>query len=197
MGINWVVKSLVVVVLGCIACLRTWADDSALPLYEQKIKAGLVYNLLKYTEWPKTTSTPTAGTQNPGNRAGETLHICVLGDDPFDGYLSPLAGRTAQQAIISIAHVTQIQQTSECKVVIVHRNQEFQLRQLLNFLQGKNILTISDMAQFAEQGGMVELTRQNEKINLHINTESLISARLAIDERMLKLAKIISSKKGV
>jgi hypothetical protein len=53
------------------------------------------------------------------------------------------------------------------------------------------------MAQFAEHGGMVELTRQNEKISLHINTESLNSARLAIDERMLKLAKIISNKKGV
>ncbi|HEY6529888.1 MAG TPA: YfiR family protein [Cellvibrionaceae bacterium] len=195
MWIKWIVKSVVIGILAVYTCLYAWADDSSLPLYEQKIKAGLVYNLLKYTEWPRLSTT--ADTQNTDNRAGETLHICVLGDDPFDGYLSPLAGRTAQQAIISIAHVTQIQQTGGCKVVIIHRSQEFQLPQLLSFLQGKNILTISDMTQFAEHGGMVELTRQNEKISLHINTESLNSARLAIDERMLKLAKIISNKKGV
>jgi hypothetical protein len=184
-------------ILGVPALLamHTYANEQSLPLYEQKIKAGLVYNLLKYTEWPKI-----AAVQSDKKSAEvsniATLQICLFGDDPFDGYLSPLEGRTAQQATISIIHITQVQQTERCSAVIIHRNQAHQLTQLLQFLRGKNVLTISDIAQFAEQGGMVEMTRQDEKVALHINKDSLDNAKLNIDARMLKLATIVSGKGG-
>jgi hypothetical protein len=166
-----------------------------LPLYEQKIKAGLVYNLLKYTEWQKIAVDE--NNKSPENPTGAKLQICIFGDDPFDGYLSPLEGRTAQQATITISHVSQVQQTAQCSAVIIHRNQAQQLNPLLQFLRGKNVLTISDIAQFAELGGMVEMTRQDEKIALHINKEALDSAKLSIDARMLKLATLVASKDGV
>lgn len=190
------VKIVIVYTAVCLGCTATLADDQLIPLYEQKIKAGLVYNLLKYTEWPKISIGQMGGHTNETGQTGEKLHICLFGDDPFDGYLSPLEGRTAQQAIIAIDRITQVQQSERCSVVIIHRNQEHQLRPLLQFLQGRNVLTISDMAQFAEHGGMVELTRHNEKVGLFINKESLDRAKLRIDERMLKLAKIISGKAG-
>lgn len=180
--------------VSCLVCGHGFAEEAATPLYEQKIKAGLVYNLIKYTEWPKTTATPANQVKAGGN--GNSLKICIFGDDPFDGYLSPLQGRTAQHAVISIAHVSIIPQTESCSVIIVHRNQREHLQRLFKFLQGKNILTISDIEKFSELGGMVELARHEEKIALHINKESVDSAKLIIDARMLKLAKIVSSKGG-
>ena len=179
-------------VLVCVLSIDAYADEQPLQLYEQKIKAGLVYNLLKYTEWPNISA---AQHDKPAENSTK-LQICLLGDDPFDGYLSPLEGRTAQQATITITHITQVQQTESCNAVIIHRNQAHQLHQLLQFLRGKNVLTISDIAQFAEQGGMIEMTRQDEKIALHINKDSLDSAKLNIDARMLKLATIVSDKGG-
>lgn len=184
-------------ILVCLLSMGTYAEEQPLPLYEQKIKAGLVYNLLKYTEWPKISTVLRDDNKSAENPNNTKLQICLFGDDPFDGYLSPLEGRTAQQATITIIHVTQVQQTEHCSVVIIHRNQTQHLTQLLQFLRGKNVLTISDIAQFAEQGGMVEMTRQDEKIALHINKESLDSAKLSIDARMLKLATIVSGKGGV
>jgi hypothetical protein len=181
-------------------CLCAYIDTHVyaaepLPLYEQKIKAGLVYNLLKYTEWQNISANE--NNKSAENTTGTRLQICIFGDDPFDGYLSPLEGRTAQQATITISHVTQVQQTAQCHVVIIHRNRAQQLNPLLQFLRGKNVLTISDIAQFAELGGMVEMTRQDEKIALHINKESLEGAKLSIDPRMLKLATVVASKGGV
>jgi hypothetical protein len=182
--------------LMCLLSNYSYADEQPQPLYEQKIKAGLVYNLLKYTEWPQVSIAPKADNKVAENPGITKLQICLFGDDPFDGYLSPLEGRTAQQATITIIHVTEVQQTEHCNAVIIHRNQAQQLNPLLQFLRGKNVLTISDIAKFAEQGGMVEMTRQDEKIALHINKESVDLAKLIIDARMLKLATIVSGKGG-
>jgi len=180
-------------VIACILCMQSVAEEIVSPLYEQKIKAGLVYNLIKYTEWPKTAFIAPNQVKNNNQAA---LTICIFGNDPFDGYLSPLQGRTAQQAVISIIHVNSIPEIQSCSVIIIHRNQREQLPNLFTVLHNKNILTISDIENFAELGGMVELARQEEKVVLQINKNSLDSAKLIIDARMLKLANIVSSQGG-
>jgi hypothetical protein len=180
------------VIFLCMQSATVCADPA--PLYEQKIKAGLVYNLIKYTEWPNSISVSNRDLKTQDNHTAITLKICLFGEDAFDGYLSPLQGRTAQQATIAIIHIKEVQQTQECNVVVLHRDQEHQLSLLIQFLQGKNILTISDISQFAEHGGMVELTRKDEKIALRINKKSLENAKLGIDARMLKLATIVTSQ---
>lgn len=161
--------------------LSVQAEEKPLLLYEQKIKAGLVYNLLKYTQWPKTS---------------EKLQICLMGGDSFEGYLSPLEGRTAQQFLISIVNIDQINQSQNCNLLVIHRNLEKDLSGLLDHPQIHNILTVSDIQGFATQGGMIELAKENEKINLYINNNAVIQDGLKIDERMLRLAKIVSGKDG-
>lgn len=158
------------------------AEEKSLQLYEQKIKAGLVYNLLKYTAWPK---------ESPSQTSGK-LQICLFGEDPFDGYLSPLEGRTAQQAPIFIIHINKVEETKDCSVVIIHRSMEKNLAELLRFLKHKNVLTISDIAQFAHRGGMVEMAKEDEKISLYINKDAVSHAGLNIQGPMLKLAKIVA-----
>lgn len=176
-------KTALIFLLLCAFSGAAGAQEKPVELYEQKIKAGLVYNLLKYTAWPKESALNTKG----------KLQICLLGADPFDGYLSPLEGRTAQQVPIAIDHIKNIADAVQCSVVIIHRSQAQNLPELLLTLKGKNILTVSDIEQFAQQGGMVELTKEGEKISLHINKGAVIHAGLNIQDPMLKLAKIVSS----
>lgn len=175
-------QKLIIAVLFCMAFYfsSVHAQDQKLELYEQKIKAGLVYNLLKYTTWP----------ESPGAR--RELQICLFGDDPFDGYLSPLEGRTAQQAPIGIKKVGQIAQTGDCSVVVIGRNQENNISALLQFLKGRHTLTISDIRHFTRQGGMVEMAKEGEKISLYINKSAVEKAGLDIGGRMLRLAKLVS-----
>jgi len=174
---------LFVSILWSLLCTPAQANEKPLVLYEQKIKAGLVYNLLKYTTWPKA--------MHNGK-----LHICLLGGDPFDGYLSPLEGRTAQQTVISIHHVDEIEKTEKCHLVVIHNTQSNNLPALLEFLHAKSILTISDMKGFALQGGMIEMAKENEKISLYINKEATTQAGLTIEDPMLKLAKIVATHGG-
>src|SRR4051812_905274 len=103
-------------------CFLAQGENKPLQLYEEKIKAGMVYNLLKYT----------ACLQESNSQISGKLHICMFGDDPFDSYLSPLEGRTAQQIPIFITHITHAEQADSCSVVIIHRAQEEQLDEVLS-----------------------------------------------------------------
>lgn len=164
-----------------------YADEAPRQL-EQKIKAGLVYNLLKYTIWPKESATQKEST----TIKKDELQVCLFGDDPFDGYLAPLQGRTAQQFLISITHVKQVDETDLCNVVIIHRSQEKHLSELLDYLNDKHVLTISDIGQFSRRGGMIEMAKEDEKIGLYVNKAAIDHAGLDIEGHMLKLAKIVS-----
>lgn len=160
------------------------AEDAPIKLYEQKIKAGLVYNLLKYTSWPNSDKSAT-------HRSA--IKVCIFGADPFDGYLAPLEGRTANQAIISIVHITQIDEVHRCQALIIHRSEEKQLAPLLEILSEKSVLTISDISQFSRRGGMVELAKEGEKIALFVNNKVVFNAGLVIEDPMLKLAKVVGN----
>jgi hypothetical protein len=154
--------------------------EQKLQLYEQKIKAGLVYNFLKYTDWPE------------GDKAEGRLRICLYGEDPFDGYLTPLQGRTAQQAVIDIAIIKRISEADNCNMVVIGQSRADDIPALLGFLKGKHVLTVSDISRFARQGGMVELTKEGSKIGLYINKDAVSRAGLDIQNQMLKLAKLVS-----
>jgi hypothetical protein len=163
--------------------IQGWPSENssrALELFEEKIKAGLVYNFLKYTDWPKS------------SQEKDTLRVCLFGNDPFKGYLTPLAGRHAQQFVIDIASIDDIQELEKCHLVFIGKNSKNDLPKLLNFLKNKHILTVSDMAQFAQQGGMIELTKEDQRIAFYINKGAVRDAGLNIQDRLLKLAKSVS-----
>jgi hypothetical protein len=152
-------------------------------LYEQKIKAGLVYNFLKYTVWPKDLL----------SEQQDHLNVCLYGDDAFDGYLFPLEGRTAQKFIISILRIDRISEIDRCHLLFIPRSQEDSLSELLPILKNKPLLTVSDIKNFARKGGMVELAKENDYINMYVNRKILNQAGLEIQDRFLKLAKLVSN----
>ena len=63
-------------IAACALCIFSYAEEMPTPLYEQKIKAGLVYNLLKYTEWPKSLANSPNQLKNIENP--NTLKICLF-----------------------------------------------------------------------------------------------------------------------
>ena len=151
-------------------------------LIEEKIKAGLVYNFLKYTIWP----------DSPSLEKDGRLKVCLFGDDAFDGYLSPMEGRTAQKMVISISRISQLSEIKNCNLLFVHRSRENSLDELFGYLRGRPVLTVSDIRGFSDEGGMIELATENERINFHINKSAMRNVDLVVQDRILKLAKSVS-----
>src|SRR6185312_13017324 len=103
--------------------------DETLQLHEQEIEAGLIYNFLKYIEWPDAAH-------------ASAMTICIYGDDPFKGYLQPMEGRTVNQRRIGLRSVHDAASAAGCDLLFVNAAEKGQWPQLEKSLAGKNVLTV-------------------------------------------------------
>jgi hypothetical protein len=154
-----------------------YAADS-LQLAEQEIKAGLLYNFLKYTEWP-------AGADP------SSISVCIFGDDPFGGYLDPMAGRTVNQRVITLRNIRDVSEAEGCQLLFVNAAEKTRWPQLQKFLAGKSILSVSDFSGFTAAGGMIEFGHQNNHISASLNIDSVNAAGLRVQERLLRLVTVV------
>ncbi|MBU0799618.1 MAG: YfiR family protein [Alphaproteobacteria bacterium] len=155
------------------------AQDNNLRLNEQKIKAGLIYNFLKATQWPK----------NPLMTEGGTLNICLLGGDSFAGYLHPLQGRTAQKYTIEIKILRSLADADFCHFLFVHDNQAGHLENIIAELQDKPVLTASSIPNFSRRGGMLEFGMKSGRVHLYMNRDRVAQSDLIIEEKIARLTE--------
>ena len=150
-------------------------------LVEQEIKAGLLYNFMKYTDWPS----------DRAQQPNAPIVVCLLGGDPFAGRLQPLAGRTVNQHVIELRNLRNVDEAGTCSLVFIHADEKPQWPQLRAALMGKALLTVSDFQGFADAGGMIEFTRVENKIGVKIDTAAVMAAHLQVQDRLLKLASAV------
>jgi hypothetical protein len=168
----------IVALLFAAAFLTPAYGEENVQLVEQEIKAGLLYNFLKYTQWP-------------AERANGNAVVCLFGGDPFNGRLQPMTGRTVNQHGIEIRNVHSVQETDACSLLYIHANEKPNWPQLRKALAEKVVLTVSDIDGFAESGGMIEFTRTDNRIGVKINVDAVTAAHLAVQARLLRLASTV------
>lgn len=156
----------------------TQAND--LRLTEQKIKAGLLYNFLKHTTWPAEAD----GSVPP------ILTVCIYGEDVFEDYLHPMAGRTVNQREIAIQSVISVDKVDSCHVVFVSAQAQDNWLKLQQHLETKPILTVSDSPKFAHSGGMIEFMKREQRIGAVFNLDAFQKAGLEINESLLTLTGV-------
>jgi hypothetical protein len=162
--------------LGLAPCAHA---AESLQLVEQEIKAGLLYNFLKYTDWPQ-----------PGT-PGAPMSVCLMGGDPFSGRLQPMSGRTVNQHVIEVRSVAAIDGIADCSILFIHAEAKPQWPALHMAIIAKPVLTVSDIPGFSDSGGMIEFTHMDNRIGMTINSAALRAAHLQVQERLLKLANAL------
>jgi hypothetical protein len=151
-----------------------------LKLYEQEIKAGLLYNFLKYTNWPVS------------DKNDAKIVLCVFGEDPFSGYLLPMEGRSVNQSLIKIRSIHTAEDAADCQMIFLNSAEKKQWPQLKGFIANKSILTVSDLSGFTNAGGMIEFGRKDDHISVLLNKNALTDAKLSVQDRLLKLVTVVA-----
>jgi hypothetical protein len=152
------------------------ADD--LRLGEQDIKAGLLYNFLRYTSWPP-------------SRNEQAMVVCLYGRDPFSGQLTAMAGRTVNQRVIEVRQVRESAQTDACSLLFINSESKADWPRLRDYLSKRSVLTVSDYEGFVRSGGMIEFTRINNRVGMRVNVDAAGAANLVVQDRLLRLASVV------
>jgi hypothetical protein len=61
-------------------------------------------------------------------------------------------------------------------------------------LGSAKVLTVSDISDFARQGGMIGFVIEDGRVKIQINLQAVNNAGLKISAKLLEVAKIISSE---
>ena len=168
-----------------LACAGSTAQATAgdnLQLHEQEIKAGLLYNFLKYTEWPDASFSRSA-----------SVTVCVFAGDPFEDNIRPMEGRTVNQRDIAVRRISGVRDAEGCHLLFIHAGEKKRWPDLREFLSGKNILTVSDFSTFTSSGGMIEFGRKGSRIDASLNIDAVNAAGLHVEERLLRLVTLVHS----
>ncbi len=174
-------RVLVVVVMGVLACLQAWMPACAMaePSSESRIKAGIVYNLALVVSWPD--SLP----------QGSLFGIGMIGHDDAEPFLASLAAKTVRGRGLALREQPTGQALDEIRIAYISRSQATVLPALLATLASRPVLTVSEMDGFCEQGGMVQMRRERNRVQLRVNREAAEKAGLRLSSQLLKVAEIV------
>ena len=144
-----------------------------LRISEYRLKAALIFNFIKFTKWP-----------DDGD-----ISVCILGSDPFGSDIKPMEERKVRNKNISVTNKTRGSKISSCDVLFVGASEENNLRAVLNSVEKKSILTISEIDDFIARGGMIGFISKSSKVEFEVNTKSLEKSNLKLSSKLLELAK--------
>lgn len=146
---------------------------------EYEVKAAFIYNFARFAEWP----TP--------RQAGAELVVCVLGEDPFGEAIGTIEGREVRGRRIAIRHAASPSEVGPCDILYISPSESAGLSDLLPYYRSRAVLTVSDIARFAESGGIVQLTMSGTKVRFRVNVEAAERAGIRLSAKLLRLAEVV------
>lgn len=165
----------------CPAAAAESAPEGRRVLPEYQVKAAFLLNFARFVDWP--------APLEPGRR----FAIGVLGEDPFGDILDrTAAGQLIGDREVVIRRSGRLEELSDCRIVFISASESDSVRDILERLKGRSVLTVGDMDGFAEGGGIIGLVLRGKSVRFEINTEAAAGASLKISSQLLNLARVIN-----
>ena len=148
---------------------------------EHQLKAAFIYNFAKFVEWPSTA----------GDNPTLPIVIGILGNDPFGRDIDEVInGKTANGRSLIIKRFSHVRDLAHCQILFVSSSERNNLKRIFGAAT-PGILTVGETEQFADAGGIIQLTMINGKVHMVINQAAAERAGLKISAKLLSLARVI------
>lgn len=167
--------------LGMQSTVEGKASDNASIPRASLLKVAFLYNFAKFTYWPARVF---PDRQTP-------LRFCFIGDDPFGPALEAIRGKRVQERSVVISRYATRDGVEVCHVLFVGASEQGRVEELLGSLGKAPILTVSDMPDFAQSGGIIRLKTVENKIRFEINLDAAERAGLRFNSELLMVAEIV------
>jgi len=151
------------------------ADDNK----EYLVKAAFIYNFVKFVEWPDGKAISTQS----------NINVCIVGNSPLRKTSDVFRAASTAKLKLSLAEEKSWKDAPQrCHILFISDSEEGKVNDILAGLQGQPVLTVSDIDDFAEKGGMIGFVTSDNKIKLVVNTKATAAAGLKVDAQLLEIA---------
>jgi hypothetical protein len=157
--------------LACASASASWAADDAIER-EAQLTAAYVFNFMKFVEWPAQVQ-------------GDLLQVCFAGAQNVRDALAKATGdkRIGSRRIVVRSLVGE-ESTAPCQVLYVGEQAELAPRAF----DAAATLTIGEDPKFTQQGGIIQLYTESNRLRFAINVDHAKHAGLTVSSNLLQLA---------
>lgn len=163
--------------------IRTSIAQHMVPAREYQIKASLIFNFIHFIDWPPQQVANTSAPQN--------LRVCIVGPDRFGAATEKLKNEIVNGLVVEV-HSFQspdVEDLKLCRVLFISKSQDVNSALVLSDLADQSILTIGESPDFLDQGGIINLLVENNRVVFDINRLNASRARLGISSKLLRVAR--------
>lgn len=166
---------------ACTALDAFAADDNK----ESLVKAAFIYNFIKFVEWP----------DGKAISKQSNIDICVTGDSKMIKAGEVFKAASTPKLSLSLVDERSWKNApSHCHILFISGSEEEKLGEILSGLKSQPVLTVSDIDDFAERGGMIGFIPSDNKIKIAVNTKSVGAAGMRVDAQLLEIALKVLDK---
>lgn len=154
---------------------------------EDELKLAFAYNIARFVTWP----------ERDDAQSGETtFRLCVLGRSSYRIANDNLSKRRIDELPIEIVELDPARgEDGKCDLAYLSA-EAGEAQALIGDGLPNAVLTVSDAPGFADVGGIIELTRRNDRISMRINVPASRRAGLTISSQLLSLATLVDDESG-
>lgn len=165
----------VVATVGSVAVAQAPPDEA-------QVKAAFLYNFLKFVEWPPEVFLT----------AQDSLIVGIVGGgSTADAAARFLDGKPVQGRAVAIRRLKDEGLRPTVHALFIGDADASRARRLLEAVANAAVLSIGEREDFAEDGGVIGLMVEGQKVRFEINTDAAATAGLKISSKLLALARIV------
>jgi hypothetical protein len=149
-----------------------------------QVKAAYLYKFGAFVQWPAAPP-------------GEAFTICVMGRDPFGPTLdATVNGETLEGRRLVTLRINSVHEVAPCRILYISESEEAQVKTILDAIGRAPVLTVSDIPNFSERGGMIQFVLENGRVRFRVNVASAEKAGLTLSSQLLKVASAVKRTEG-
>jgi len=145
---------------------------------EYAVKAAYIFNILRFAE----------AADNSLFSDTDEIRVCLLGDNKFGQYITPIASKVIKDKPLSIVNKDSLDQTRDCHLVFVGDSNRYSAKKVSKVLADKKIIVVGDNIDFVKNGGMFAFYIKNKKVRLGLNKSTLNRSGIKISSLLLEVS---------
>jgi hypothetical protein len=173
-------KACLTFITAMLLILTVFTTEAKQHLNENKNKADYLYQITKFVDWPylKKTNSP--------------INLCVYGKDPFRGALDEIHLRKVNNRELQVSYIKQEFEIAHCSILFIQEKLSNNFVQKhYSLLTRNSILTIGDQKDFAQNGGIIQLTLKDKHLAIEINLQAAADSKITINANLIEIANKI------
>jgi len=150
---------------------------------EYAVKAAYLFNFGKFVRFA------------PSDAVNDrrSFDICIVGNDPLGSTLDDLtANEHLDSKPVRVLRVKVASDARTCAIAYISAAEGNRLDADLEALRGHEVLTVSDVPEFLQHGGMVQFVTAEKHVRFAVNLDAVRKAQISLSSELLKVASSVT-----